>query len=212
MKRSDTLRKRNVNLDLMRILACIAVVGLHTLQKDLSVFNSTLYYICGFAVPVFFMASAYILLNKGEVSLSYSIRKCFSILKIMVLWAAIVCIASNCLALIRGTEESNLLVFFVKLVVKSLVQKGTLWHFWYFGALMIVYLFVPLLSKHGENLKWVWVVSFGMGFLIQSVSYIVGTPLQSYLIQTFRLWTWIQYFVLGGLCGRVGGYQTGMLH
>jgi surface polysaccharide O-acyltransferase-like enzyme len=89
--------------------------------------------------------------------------------------------------------------------VKSLVQKGTLWHFWYFGALMIVYLFVPLLSKHGENLKWVWVVSFGMGFLIQSVSYIVGTPLQSYLIQTFRLWTWIQYFVLGGLCGRVGG-------
>ena len=59
--------ERNTNLDLMRILACIAVVGLHTLQKDLSVFNSSLYYMCGFAVPVFFMASGYILLNREYV-------------------------------------------------------------------------------------------------------------------------------------------------
>lgn len=58
-ERSNTIlkaepgRMRNLNLDLLRIIACIAVVGLHTLQKDLSLFNCTLYYMCGFAVPAF---------------------------------------------------------------------------------------------------------------------------------------------------------------
>lgn len=187
----------------MRILACIAVVGLHTLQKDLSVFNSTLYYICGFAVPVFFMASGYILLNRGQISFQYSIRKCCSVLKIVVLWAAIVFIGSMSLDLVRGTLDSNIVLSFIKLIIKSLVQKGTLWHFWYFGALIIVYMCAPLLSKSTVKLKWIWVACFGVGCLIQLGSYIMGTPLQSYCIQTFRLWTWIQYFALGGLCGRL---------
>ena len=45
----------NHNLDLVKVFACIAVVGLHTLHKDISVINSTLYYLCGFAVPVFLL-------------------------------------------------------------------------------------------------------------------------------------------------------------
>lgn len=34
-----TNEKHNYNLDLMKIFACIAVVGLHTLQKDISLIN-----------------------------------------------------------------------------------------------------------------------------------------------------------------------------
>jgi surface polysaccharide O-acyltransferase-like enzyme len=45
--------KRNASIDCLKVIACIAVMGLHTLNKDLSLFNSTLYYLCGFAVPVF---------------------------------------------------------------------------------------------------------------------------------------------------------------
>ena len=33
-----TNEKHNYNLDLMKIFACIAVVGLHTLQKDIHYF------------------------------------------------------------------------------------------------------------------------------------------------------------------------------
>lgn len=58
--------KRNINLDLLRIMSCIAVVGIHTLQKDLSLINSSLYYMCGFAVPIFFMCSGYILMNRKQ--------------------------------------------------------------------------------------------------------------------------------------------------
>lgn len=49
--------QRNCNIDLIRVLACAAVVGLHTIPKDLSVSTASLYYLCGFAVPFFFMTS-----------------------------------------------------------------------------------------------------------------------------------------------------------
>jgi surface polysaccharide O-acyltransferase-like enzyme len=98
--------------------------------------------------------------------------------------------------------ETDLLVSFAKLIIKSLVKKGMLWHFWYFGALLLIYICVPLLNKHRERLNRIWIAFFAFGFLAQLGSYIIGTPLQSYCIQTFRLWTWIQYFILGGLCGR----------
>lgn len=39
-----TNEKHNYNLDLMKIFACIAVVGLHTLQKDISLINTLFYY------------------------------------------------------------------------------------------------------------------------------------------------------------------------
>ena len=60
-------KKRNDNIDLIKILACIAVVGLHTLRREVSVLNSFLYYLCGFAVPAFMMASGYFLLNREKV-------------------------------------------------------------------------------------------------------------------------------------------------
>lgn len=41
---NNHLTDRQYNLDLIKILACVAVAGLHTLQKDLSILNSSLYY------------------------------------------------------------------------------------------------------------------------------------------------------------------------
>ena len=50
------------------LIACVAVVGLHTFPKDLSLVTASLYYLCGFAVPFFFMSSGYFLLNRGELN------------------------------------------------------------------------------------------------------------------------------------------------
>lgn len=58
--------RRNYNLDLLRIMACIAVIGLHTSSKDVSVLNTLIYYFCGFAVLLFFMAIGYILMQRTE--------------------------------------------------------------------------------------------------------------------------------------------------
>lgn len=83
---------RDYNIDLFRILACIAVVGLHTLPKDLSAITAAFYYFCGFAVPVFFMSSGYFLLNRGKVVISYSKHKCFGIIRVVIGWNFIIAI------------------------------------------------------------------------------------------------------------------------
>lgn len=80
--------RRNCNVDFIRVIACIAVVGLHTFPKDLSVATAALYYLCGFAVPFFFMSSGYFLLNRGEVSYKYAVQKCGGIIRIVFLWNA----------------------------------------------------------------------------------------------------------------------------
>ena len=46
----------------------MAVVGLHTFPKDLSLVTASLYYLSGFAVPFFFMSSGFFLLNRGELN------------------------------------------------------------------------------------------------------------------------------------------------
>lgn len=71
----NTKGQRNLNLDLVRILACVAVVGLHTVRLNGSFFYVALYNICGFAVPAFFMASGYMLLNRDALRPRESIFK-----------------------------------------------------------------------------------------------------------------------------------------
>lgn len=54
-------------------------------------------------------------------------------------------------------------------IIKSVLQKGEMGHFWYFG---------------GTN-YYVYFTSF------------IAYPLQTDVIQTFRVWTWLFYFLLG---------------
>lgn len=190
---------RNYNLDLMKILACIAVVGLHTLQKDLSLLNASMYYMCGFAVPVFFMASGYILLNREISTPRYYIRKILNIFRVVTFWSVLYFLVH----FIWDLKEHNLndyTIFFLPLLVlKSFIQKGPLWHFWYLGALIILYAILPFLKKLSNYYKQLWIILLITCCTIQLFSYIIGTPLQEYCLQTFRLWTWLQYFILGGL-------------
>ena len=63
------VNKRDCGVDLLRVIACCAVVGLHTFTNGLTSVSTVVYYACGFAVPVFFMASGAFLLNRGGVLL-----------------------------------------------------------------------------------------------------------------------------------------------
>ncbi len=195
----NLLASRNYNLDLLKIIACIAVVGLHTLQKDLSAINLTLYYCCGFAVPVFFMCSGYVLLQRNDATISYAIKKIVSIFRIVLLWSLVIYAAELLVDIRKGQLELASFLDFPIIVAKSLLQKGPLWQFWYLGALMILYAVLTLLFKLQNKTKLVWAVCLTVGFGFQIASYICGEPVQKYFIQTFRVWTWIQYFLLGGL-------------
>ena len=60
---------RNINLDLLKVLACVGVVLLHTTMggfKDTGSWNllAYLYYLGTYSIPLFFMVNGYLLLGK----------------------------------------------------------------------------------------------------------------------------------------------------
>lgn len=165
--------------------------------------NAIAYYFCGFAVPVFFMASGYILMQRKGIMWSYVIRKYKNILKVVLLWGgfgALFIVGKGVLA-----HQPVGLIFWhaVRIFVGSLgglLQKGFFFHFWFFGALLLLYAMLPFLTVlRKRQIKFLWLTMLVVSLLVEMVSYYVGAPMQKHVIQTFRLWTWMQYFLLGGL-------------
>ena len=156
---------------------------------------------CGFAVPAFFMATGYVLLNRDRVSKNYSWKKIKNVLMVVLFWSLLIFIAYICVKVIKNELGLQVLVVFPKTFLGGFIQRGYLWQFWYLGALIIIYAIYPFLMKYRKRMTLIWIIFALVGVIIQISSYVVGTPVQSYFIQTFRLWTWIQYFVLGGLIG-----------
>lgn len=197
-------KERNLNLDCLRVMACVAVVGLHTLKADISVFNSIVYYLLGFAVPIFFMASGYILVNRSQITIDYIFHKILNILIVVSLWNVTLFLVKTAYRLYSNSDYHVKLYEPIIMIGKSLIQKDTLWHFWYFGALTLVYLFCFVISKLSKKQKIiVWGIILIISLGIQLGSIFSGSSLQKNIIQTFRVWSWFQYFMLGGFMPKV---------
>lgn len=183
--------ERNVNLDLIKSVACISVVGLHAVSMN----NYTLYYLCDCGVPLFFMVNGYLLLSRVQAGYRYAFRKIAHILKIVLAWNFLIAIP----VLIFRQKIINPF----RMALDSLLQKGYLWHFWFFGALIIIYLFLPMLHWllyekrrfHRASCLALMCVCLCMSTL----SMIKGYPLGMFVPQPLRLWTWLFYFLSGGL-------------
>lgn len=186
------MSNRNVNLDLVKVLASIAVVGLHAI----GMVNYSIYYFCAFAVPLFMMVNGYLMFNKSGITPAYAFTKILSLLKIVVCW--------NLLIILPVMVLRHKFVNPIRLCVNCLFQKGYLWHFWYFGALIIIYLALPLihhLIKNRPLLHLILVVILVLiSVTINIMSMVRGYSIQKYVPQTLRIWTWLMFFLFGGLC------------
>lgn len=98
-------------------------------------------------------------------------------------------------------EVQEVFIGILKTFVKGFLQSGKFWHFWYFGALALIYLMAPILQRLSRKIgkEKLWAAAMVCCALIQIASYLYGAPLQKNIRQMFRLWTWIQYFLLGGI-------------
>ena len=189
-------KTRNINLDLIKVLACIGVVLLHTTMigfKDTGSWNllAYLYYLGTYSIPLFFMVNGYLLLGKRNITYSYILEKVKWILITVSSWTTIVWLLKRDFA-----------VNPVKKIIGSMVQKGYFFQFWFFGALILIYLCLPVLKKFlNSKRSYLYILSLliSIGLIFELTNIIIQTPLQSYVIQTFRLWTWFFYYILGGL-------------
>ena len=187
---------RNINLDLLKVLACVGVVLLHTTMDGYKETGSWrllayLYYLGTYSIPLFFMVNGYLLLGKRNITYSYILEKVKWILITVSSWNTIVWLLKRDFA-----------VNPVKKIIGSMVQKGYFFQFWFFGALILIYLCLPILKNFlNSKRSYLYILSLliSIGLIFELTNIIIQTPLQSYVIQTFRLWTWFFYYILGGL-------------
>ena len=186
---------RNINLDLLKVLACVGVVLLHTTMggfKDTGSWNLStyLYYLGTYSIPLFFMVNGYLLLGKREITSHYILQKVKWILITVSSWNIIVWLFKR-----------DFTVNPIKKIVGSLIQKGYFFQFWFFGALILIYLCLPILSKFlNSKRRYLYILALliVIGFIVELANIFFQRPLQTHVMQTFRLWTWFFYYILGG--------------
>lgn len=191
------MNNRNVNIDLIKSLACLGILGLHCIGYA----NYTIYYLCTFSVPLFFMVNGYLMFGHQEITFKYSLKKIWALLKIILLWNLILCIP----VMVVKRKFVNPL----EQIAKCLIQEGYLWHFWFFGALIVLYLFMPLIFKFVSNPKsgkirhlCLCLIFLTLCVVNTVISCINRYPMGIVVPQSLRVWISMFYFLSGGLLAR----------
>ena len=136
------------------------------------------------------MVNGYLLLGKREITYPYILQKVKWILITVSSWNMIVWLFKRDFA-----------VNPIKKIVGSLLQKGYIFQFWFFGALILIYLCLPVLKTViNSKRKYVYILSLlvAIGFIVELANIFLQMPIQIHVMQTFRLWTWFFYYLLGG--------------
>lgn len=198
--------ERNYSIDLIKIIAMYGVIALHTTLNyinDGTLISDILFFTFVISVPLFFMTSGYLLLGREKSDYSYSLKKISNIIKVVsffvICWWIIVNLKNN------AWDIKSLL----SNIIYSFFQRGTFWQFWYFGAMIIIYLCYPLLNKIFIH-KFLYFIYLTLSLVfIQWIMFntnmishesVMGGEIS--INQTFRLYNWFAYFCFGGIIKR----------
>lgn len=187
---------RDLSIDCIKCVAMFLVMTLHVplaVRPDLIL--SAGGYLAGIAIPLFFMVSGWLLIGNNKTC-KYSVKKIFAIIKFVAIIAV----------LYYGVESfinhNFSWIELCKSVVNPFIQRGMFSIFWYLGAMCIIYASLPIINKihHKWSLTGLALLLLSL-FVIECFVYplnILYNFEQTHVIQTFRLWNWMFYFVLGG--------------
>lgn len=194
-------QERNLNLDLIKIIAMVFVVGLHSIANFyICGINVNQYYtitICGTAIPLFFTVSGYLLLGRKNVDWHYSAKKIWGIIRFVF----VVCWIYWLIKFVI-TQELHLDKLY-KDPLGAFLMGGTFWQFWYFGSMNLVYLLYPFINSIYNKKQKIFVTLFVCLIIFCSSIHITNilTPgtFEAKLPHSLRMWNWLMYFFLGGI-------------
>jgi len=189
--------KRNIGIDILKIISCLGVVVLHFIGRDSSELNRVLYYAVGFAIPSFFVVHGYFILNRKNNTIEYFCKRILKMIYIAFLWTCIY----DVVRLVTGHSMYNPIY---ETATAMFWQKGTFYQFWFFGSLIILYMLTPVLSKQVQKKNIIFLIALIILCAVidlistrYALSY--GRSVQEYVRQPLRLWTWVLYYYMGGL-------------
>ena len=148
--------KRNINLDLIKIVGCIVVMGIHSLILSDNPFEGiTSFFLllnyCG--VPLFMSITGYTLFNRKEVSTKQILKKITRYIKYVAIWILIIYILCVCFVYKArhniGVDNINP-IFLPKIVIETLLGVRSCSCYFvllFIGALILVYLFSLVYNK-----------------------------------------------------------------
>ena len=189
---------RNSAIDMVKLIAMFMVLGLHLNVGQLhsSFLLSAQSAISCIAIPLFFMVSGFLLCKK-ELNFSYSKRKIKGILK-FVFYTCTILIVFFIIKDIILHHSIQSKYFYLPTYILWFFQKGFFAQFWYFGAMIIIYLIAPFLRKIidsrylDKTIIICTIISFTFFILDLRTNFE-----QEYIPQTFRIYYWIMYFLIG---------------
>lgn len=198
-------QKQIIWVDSIRVVACFMVVFLHSAAPLLYMYNKiglsnwfvgniydSLVRVC---VPLFFMISGFLLLQKDE-SLTVYFTKRFSKLFIpLVFWSVFFVLWKNIFELGRSPSLSDF---------SSLILTPSYYHLWFLYALIGLYLFIPILRKVAHNsddtlLNYYVLIWFLAVSIIPLIQKFIGIDSR---IDLNSISGFIGYFVLGLILGK----------
>lgn len=145
------------------------------------------------------MVNGYLMFGKENISYSYIFRKVGNLLKLIILW--------NLLIMLPVFIFRHKFINPIILSINCLLQKGYLWHFWFFGALLLLYLIMPPIHTYLKKNKSAHMsICIALAVVCVSVSIISmykGYELLMLVPQMFRIWLWLFFFLFGGLCADI---------
>lgn len=194
MEKMTEKKDRQLSVDFVKIIAMVGVMILHS---QVSIFDGNPIALAMsdaavYSIPLFFMTSGYLLLDRNKVSYKYSFHKILGIARFVLLITSILWLALG----MRHGENYLLYTF------GCFLQKGGMGIFWYFGAMILIYLFLPLLHSlykiHKKSFATLTIVLFVISNAVFLLNFF-NIHVENATIQTFRLWNWVFYFNMGGL-------------
>lgn len=193
-------QERNLNLDFIKILAMIFVIGIHSSTKfyigDIDINRYYILTICGTTIPLFFTVSGYLLLGRKNIDWHYSLNKIVGIVRFVF----VVCWIYWLIMLII-TQEPHWDKLY-KDPLGAFLMGGTFWQFWYFGAMCLIYILYPYINKIYIEKQKLFVRLFVFIIIICAfihlLNIIIPGTLEKKIPQSLRIWNWLMYFCLGG--------------
>ena len=128
----------------------------------------------------------------------YCVSKILGIIKIVFGWNALMILLKVMKSILTNEQISYNLLSIPVECAKSLVQKGNMWQLWYLGALLLLYGMVWGISRFNDSQKtWTMIACAMIEIAISMYSLLCREILEANVVQTFRLWIWLFYFILG---------------
>lgn len=155
MKDEKHRKNRKTHMDFIRIVAIFFVVYNHTNEKGFFLFAITeneitrpiytgMSILCTVAVPLFFMVSGGLLLNKEESLADIYKRRVLRIVEVIILFS----IFQQIYFVISGSQEFSLEGF-----IKTIIFDKIIIPYWYLYAYLAYLMILPFLRRLAQNLK-----------------------------------------------------------